>query len=149
MAHHGVRAAFSRAWAKGGHVNAVECRIDQTAGMTVIRCLGDLDGAVVLRHLRAFWEQHPEIVDTNCVVDVRHYVGNMSFAHIKAIAMAWYGFSGRRDVRRRTAIVSADRFAALLMKAVGVLFDTRDLKLFRDIDEADRWCREGAHGAVE
>jgi hypothetical protein len=120
-------------------VNIVECTIDRERQLTVIRCVGDVDGPTVRARILAFWPANPETIDNNCLVDVRDYVGNLGYNDIRAIAMAWHEFAKGRDAGRRIAIVSRDRFAGLLVKVVARLFNTRQFALFHDVDDALRW----------
>jgi hypothetical protein len=120
-------------------VNIVECAIDRERHLTVIRCVGDVDGRTVSTRIRVFWLANPETIDNDCLVDVRDYTGNLGYYDIQAIATAWRDFAGARDAGRSTAIVSRDRFAGLLVKVIARLFNTRRFALFSEVDDARRW----------
>lgn len=120
-------------------VGALTWDVDPKRHVTVLRLAGDLDGQAVRARIEAFWQAHPEDIANHCVVDMRNYTGDLGYDDLTTIAQQWRKFARGRDAGRGTAIVTNDRFARLLMRAVALLFPTRRFALFADMDEATRW----------
>lgn len=120
-------------------MHRVECDIDPARNLAIFRCIGDVPGPVLRDRIIALWTEQPRILTMDSLIDVREYVGNLSYVDIKAIALAWQSFARGGDRGRRTAVVSHDRFAGLLLKVVALLFDTRRFALFGEIQDALDW----------
>ncbi len=107
--------------------------------MTVLRLTGDLNGRAVRARIEELWRAHPETIANHCVVDTRDYTGDLSYEDLTTIALNWQTVARGRDEGRGTAIVTNDRFAQFLMRAVALLFPTRRFALFAEVDDAMQW----------
>jgi hypothetical protein len=115
--------------------------VDPDRHVTVLRLAGDLDGQAVRARIEAFWQAHPEAIANHCVVDMRSYTGDLGYDDLATIALDWRKVAQGRDAGRGTAIVTNDRFAAFLMRAVALLFPTRRFALFAELDDAMQWLQ--------
>ncbi len=113
--------------------------VDPHRHVTVLRLAGDLDGQVVRARIEAVWQANPEAIANHCVVDMRNYTGDLGYDDLATIALDWRKVARGRDAGRGTAIVTNDRFAGFLVRAVALLFPTRRFALFADMDEATQW----------
>lgn len=113
--------------------------VDPGRQLTILRLVGDLDGKALLERIEAYWRAEPDSIANRCVVDMRAYVGDLTYYDLTAIAGRWREVARERDSGRAIAIVTRDRFAALMLKVVVLLFATRRFALFTDMDEALRW----------
>jgi hypothetical protein len=120
-------------------MGALLWEVDPQRRLTILRLDGDLPGEEVRERIEGFWGAHPESISNHCVVDMRTYVGNLSYDDLSAISRRWHKLSQGRDAGCGTAIVTNDRFAKLLMNVVSLLFHSRRFALFADVDEALRW----------
>jgi len=128
-----------RAEPNNPHVGALTWDVDPERHVTVLRLTGDLDGQSVRARIEAFWQAHPEAIANHCVVDMRNYTGDLGYDDLTTIAQQWRKLARGRDAGRGTAIVTNDRFARLLMRAVALLFPSRRFALFAEMDEATQW----------
>jgi hypothetical protein len=120
-------------------VGALTWEVDPDRQVTVLRLAGDLDGRMVRARIEAFWHAHPETIANHCVVDVRSYTGDLGYDDLTTIGREWRKIARGRDAGRGTAIVTNDRFAHFLLRAVALLFPTRRFALFTGVDEAMQW----------
>jgi len=120
-------------------VAALTWDVDPDRHLTVLRLGGDLDGRAVRARIKALWHAHPETIANHCVVDVRKYTGDLGYDDLTAIALEWRKLAREQDAGRGTAIVTNDRFARFLMRAIATLFPTRRFALFAQMDEAMHW----------
>ena len=129
-------------------MGALTWHVDPDRHLTVLRLAGDLDGPAVRTRIEALWHAHPETIDNHCVVDVRSYTGDLGYDDLTTIAGQWQQFARGRDAGRGTAIVTNDRFARFLIRAVALLFPTRRFALFADVDAATQWLETPAKGSA-
>jgi hypothetical protein len=120
-------------------LGALTWDVDPERHVTVLRLAGDLDGQAVRTRIEAFWDTHPKAIANHCIVDMRSYTGDLGYDDLTMIARQWRKVAAGRDAGRGTAIVTNDRFARLLMRAVALLFPTRRFALFAEMDEATQW----------
>lgn len=121
--------------------------VDPDRHVTVLRLAGDLDGQAVRARIEAFWDAHPEAIPNHCVVDMRSYTGDLGYDDLATIAVEWQKAARGSDAGRGTAIVTNDRFARYLMRAVALLFPKRRFALFAEIDEAMQWLETISQGS--
>jgi hypothetical protein len=107
--------------------------------LTILRLVGDLEGWALRARLEVFWRAYPESIANHCLVDMRAYTGDLHYDDLSAIAVQWRAIAQQRDAGCGTAIVTHDRFAAFLMRAVALLFHTRRFALFTEPCDAIRW----------
>jgi len=129
-------------------VAALTWDVDPNRHLTVLRLAGDLDGTAVRTRIEALCHAHPETIDNHCLVDVRSYTGDLGYDDLTTIAGQWQKLARGRDAGRGIAIVTNDRFARFLIRAVALLFPTRRFALFADVDEAVQWLETPAKGSA-
>jgi hypothetical protein len=120
-------------------VTAVTWEVDRDRRLTILRLVGDVNGKMLLDRIETFWRAEPECIGNQCIVDMRAFVGDLTYYDLVAIAKRWREVARERDAGRGIAIVTRDRFAGLMLKVVALLFTTRRFALFNDMDDALRW----------
>ena len=105
----------------------------------MFRFVGEVDGRVLHETMSRIWQEVPDITSHDSICDMRAFTGNISFDDIKAISEAWRLFCGGSDRNRRTAVVSHDRFAPLLVRAIEFCFATRELAVLTELQDAEAW----------
>ena len=76
------------------------------------------------------------------------FTGDLGYDDLATLAMDWRKVASGRDAGRGTAIVTNDRFAGFLMRAVALLFPTRRFALFAEMNEAMQWLESISPGVV-
>jgi len=120
-------------------MGALTWDVDPERHVTVLRLDGDLEGWAVRARIEAFWHAHPESIANHCIVDMRDYTGDLHYDDLSIIATRWRELARGRDAGCGTAIVTHDRFARVLLRAVALLFHNRRFALFAEMEEAMRW----------
>jgi len=120
-------------------VGSIDYLIDRPLRRIVIRFVGEVDGHALQAAMAKLWDEFPDIASCDSLCDMRCFTGDIGFDDISAVADAWRLFCGGKDRGRRTAIVSRDRFASLLVQAIALRFGGRELAVFHTIDEAAAW----------
>ena len=108
-----------------------------------VTCRGADTDTGLLSTVPRIWQEHPEVIGYDTVVDARALTseGGWAWPTLRDIARQWRDFAQGLDLGRRAAIVTRDNWVAMLVGAFVLDYRGRRFRCFGEPEAAREWAR--------